>query len=60
MCYEFFIKIYKFVTQRPHIFNYFYEQVISLFKKYETFHKFPSEFVTKHILFGISLLKDFV
>ena len=26
---------------------------IILFKKYETFHQFPPEFVKKHILFGI-------
>ena len=29
------------------------EKTTSLFKIYETFHKFPSELVTKHILFGI-------
>ena len=33
---------------------------MSLYKKYETFHKFSSKFATKHILFGISSPKDFL
>ena len=29
------------------------KKITTLFKKYHFFHKFPSEIVTKHILFGI-------
>ena len=48
MCFEFLIKSYKVVTQWPQCFWFFDEKKItSLFKKYETFHKSPSEPVTK-------------
>ena len=51
LCEFFDKKKYKFVTQWPHFFHFFE-------KKSELFDKFPSRFVTKHVLFGISSPKD--
>ena len=43
----------KSLHWHPHTIWFFDKKIISLFKKYKTFHNFPSEFVTKHILFGL-------